>query len=116
MNTYQGSCHCGAVQYQVETDLKQVIACNCSNCSRNGYLLNFVPVSAFNLKQGEEMLNDYQFNKKIIHHLFCRTCGAHSFCRGKGPDGSEMIAINVRCLTDVDPTTLTITPFDGKSK
>lgn len=116
MTTHKGSCHCGAVRYHVETDLKQVIACNCSNCGRNGYLLNFVPATQFTLEQGEENLTDYQFNKKIIHHLFCKTCGVHSFCRGKGPDGSEMIAINARCLEDIDPSQLNVTPFDGKSK
>jgi hypothetical protein len=60
-------------------------------------------------------LIDYQFNKKVIHHLFCRQCGIGSFSRGKAPDGSDMVAINVRCLDGVDPTALEITPFDGKT-
>jgi hypothetical protein len=67
------------------------------------------------LRSGADSLTDYQFNKKIIHHLFCRTCGIGSFARGTGPDGAEMIAINVRCLDGVDLDSLTVTPFDGKS-
>ena len=47
--------------------------------------------------------------------LFCENCGVGSFSRGTGPDGSVSYAINVRCLDGVDPSKLTITPFDGKS-
>src|SRR5262245_51884510 len=35
---YQGSCHCGRVSFEVEGDLGQVMECNCSHCSRKGYL------------------------------------------------------------------------------
>jgi hypothetical protein len=34
----------------------------------------------------------------------------------KARDGSNMVAVNVRCLDDVDIETLTPTPFDGKSR
>ena len=47
--------------------------------------------------------------------VFCSTCGVRSFARGAGEDGVDMYAINVRCLDDVDPATLAIHNFDGKS-
>lgn len=78
-------------------------------------LLAFVPSEQFRLLSGEDNLTDYQFNKKIIHHLFCSTCGVQSFSRGAGKDGKEMVGINVRCLDDVDVESLMLTPFDGKS-
>ncbi len=65
---------------------------------------------------GESDLTDYQFNKHLIHHLFCSACGISSFTRGTGPDGSEMVAINVRCLDDVTLDSLSISHFDGKSQ
>ncbi|OGZ45249.1 MAG: aldehyde-activating protein [Candidatus Ryanbacteria bacterium RIFCSPHIGHO2_02_FULL_48_12] len=115
MKTYMGGCHCGAVRYKVETDLVKVISCNCSHCAKKGMLLAFVPSEQFRLLSGEDNLTDYQFNKKIIHHLFCSTCGVQSFSRGAGKDGKEMVGINVRCLDDVDVESLMLTPFDGKS-
>lgn len=114
--TFQGGCHCGKVRYQVPTDLAQVISCNCSICSKKGALLTFVPAAEFKLLSGEDCLSDYQFNKNVVHHLFCKVCGVSSFGRGVGPGGKEMCAINVRCLDDVDPATLTITHYDGKSR
>jgi hypothetical protein len=111
---YHGGCHCGRVRYQVETNLAPVMSCNCSICQKRGALLTFVPEAQFRLLAGES-LTDYQFNKKIVHHLFCSHCGVGSFARGTGPDGSAMIAVNVRCLDDVDPAALSPMAFDGKS-
>jgi hypothetical protein len=115
LTTYQGSCHCGSVRFEVQTDLARVISCNCSMCSRAGYLLTFVPASQFKLQAGKDAQIDYQFNTKNIHHLFCRTCGTRSFGHGRGPDGSVMYSINVRSLEGVDLDTLKVTKIDGKA-
>lgn len=111
---HQGGCHCGKVRYEVEMELKKAISCNCSICSKRGSLLDFVPASNFKLLSGENSLTDYQFNKKAIHHLFCSTCGILSFGRGALPDGTQMVAINVRCLDGFDPDKITIESINGK--
>jgi hypothetical protein len=113
--TYAGSCHCGKVRYEVTTDLAKVMSCNCSLCSRAGYLLNFVPASQFKLLSGEDNLQDYRFNTHKIAHTFCKTCGVRSFARGKTRDGADTAAINVRCLEGVDPDTLAITKVNGRA-
>lgn len=115
MQKYTGGCHCGKVRFEVDMDLGEVVSCNCSMCSKRGSLLAFVPAENFKLISGEGDLTDYQFNKKVIHHLFCSTCGILSFGRGAGPDGKEMVAVNVRCLDDVDAEGLKVVKYDGKS-
>ncbi len=112
---HNGSCHCGTVTYTVEADIEKVLECNCSHCMRKGFLLNFVPAEQFTILTGEDNLAEYRFNKKHIAHLFCKTCGVQCFGRGKKPDGTETIAVNVRTLPDVDLSTLTIEKVDGKS-
>ncbi len=114
--TYTGGCHCGKVRYEVTTDLSFLIDCNCSICSKKGHVLTFVPTTQFKLLSGKDALTDYQFNKHVVHHMFCSTCGISSFGSGKKPDGTEMNSINVRCLDDVDLGALQVTHFDGKSK
>ncbi len=111
MKTYQGGCHCGAVRYEVETDLEKVLVCNCSHCEKKGLLLNFVEKDKFKLLSGEDKLTDYRFNKKAIRHLFCTICGVQSFSEGVT---FPKAAINVRCLDGIDISTLTLTPFNGK--
>ncbi len=114
MNTYKGSCHCGAVTYTVNADIENAIDCNCSHCSRKGMLLSFIPGEEFTLLSGEENLTDYLFNKKYIHHLFCKTCGVQSFARSMNSEGKETIALNVRTLHDFDLEALTLIKADGK--
>jgi hypothetical protein len=111
--TYSGGCHCGKVRYEVTTELGQVMACNCSICSKRGSLLTFVPAEQFKLLSGEGDLGDYQFNKHRIHHLFCKTCGILSYAQALGPNNKPMVAINARCLDGVDATTLPVKHFDG---
>jgi hypothetical protein len=113
--TKTGGCHCGQVRYDVTVDLSQVMACNCSICTKRGALWAFAPVENFALRAGGDMLADYQFGKKRIHHYFCPTCGVGSFSRGTGPNGQEMVAVNVRCLDGIDVASLNIKPIDGQS-
>jgi len=111
---FKGGCHCGKVAYEVETSLDSVISCNCSVCQKRGSLPTFVPENQFGLLSGDGELTDYQFNKHIIHHLFCKTCGILSYAKDADPKGNKMIALNVRCLDGVDLDALTITPVDGR--
>lgn len=113
--TYTGGCQCGKVRYEAQMELGTVNACNCSRCGKLGSLFAFVPASDFALKSGEDNLTDFQFNRNAIHHLFCSTCGIESFARGKRPDGTELVAINARCLDDVDIDALEIKKVDGRS-
>lgn len=115
MQSYSGGCHCGAVRFSADADLSGAITCNCSICRKAGLVLTFTPAAHFKLEQGAGNLTDYMFGKKTIHHVFCATCGVRPFGRGTGPDGREMIAINVRCLDGVDVGELSPRPFDGAS-
>jgi len=112
---WTGGCHCGRVRYEVESDLETLVSCNCSICQKRGSILTFVPHEKFHLLAGQDALTDYQFNKKVIHHVFCATCGVASYSEGKRPDGEPMVAINVRCLDGVDVSSMTPRFFDGRS-
>lgn len=78
-------------------------------------MLAFTSPEQFVLEQGESNLTDYQFNRNVVHHLFCKTCGIKAFGRGIGPDGKEMVAVNVRCLENVDLAKVPTHHFDGKA-
>jgi hypothetical protein len=113
---YQGSCHCGKIAFQVEGELTQVTECNCSHCSRKGYLLWFVPRERLALKTPESALATYTFNKHVIKHHFCPNCGCAPFGFGSAPNGAATAAVNVRCLDGADLGSIKRMPFDGRSK
>ena len=110
---YRGSCHCGAIQFQVEAPEKIKCAdCNCSICSKSGYLHLIVPRSKLKLLQGEASITTYRWGTGIAKHTFCKTCGIKPFYIPRSnPDGYD---VNVRCLDPV-PVELEIEPFDGKN-
>lgn len=112
---YTGSCQCGAVRFEADVDVDQTITCNCSRCGRLGAILAFAPPEKFRLVSGEDAVTEYKFNRHIISHFFCKTCGIQGYSRGKMPDGSPMGAVNVRCLDGVDPFSLKPGFFDGAS-
>ena len=112
---YHGSCHCGRIAFDVEGELGQVMECNCSHCSRKGYLLWFLPREQLELATPEEGMGTYTFNKHVIRHRFCPQCGCAPFALGVKPDGTPMAAINVRCLEGVELADLERVPVDGRS-
>ncbi|WNJ91095.1 GFA family protein [Bosea sp. 685] len=113
---YDGGCHSGRVAFTVETDLDRTITCNCSYCQKRGSVLAFSPAGAFSLDKGEDGLTEYRFNTGKIQHLFCETCGVESFARGALPDGTQTVAVNVRCLSGIEPAELQPTLYDGRSR
>ena len=110
---YKGSCHCGAIHYEVEAPEEVVCQeCNCSICSKSGYLHLIVPKSKFKLLEGEKFLTTYTFDSGEAKHKFCKVCGIKSFYIPRSnPDGFD---VNVRCL-EPQPDKITIEHFDGKN-
>lgn len=110
---YRGSCHCEAIQFEIEAPERIVCQdCNCSICSKSGFLHLIVPKSRFRLLTGEENLAVYTFNTGVAKHLFCKTCGIKPFYIPRSnPDGYD---VNVRCLTP-QPKELVVEPFDGRN-
>ncbi|MDP1933026.1 MAG: GFA family protein [Gammaproteobacteria bacterium] len=110
---YQGSCHCGAIKFEVEAPEQiQCDDCNCSICGKAGFLHLIVPKSKFRLLRGEDSLTTYIWGTGVAKHTFCKICGIKPFYTPRSnPDGVD---VNVRCLDPV-PGNLEITLFDGQN-
>ncbi len=113
MKEHLGSCHCGAVKFTVLAPLNiEVTECNCSICSKAGYLHLIVPADRFRLLQGKDNLTTYTFNTGTAQHLFCKTCGIKAFYVPRShPDG---YSVNLRCLERDGFETIGIKASNGK--
>lgn len=113
MVTHTGGCHCGRVRFEVQAPARiEVADCNCSVCSKLGYLHLIVPAERFKLTSGRDALSTYTFNTGVAKHHFCSVCGVKSFYVPRShPDG---ISVNARCLDDGTIESMTVSPFNGR--
>ncbi|MDA9523344.1 hypothetical protein XI06_24435 [Bradyrhizobium sp. CCBAU 11434] len=110
---HRGRCHCGSVKFYVQAPREiSAVRCNCSICQMSGFLHLLVPGNKLGIECGEEFLTEYQFNKNIARHTFCRVCGVKPFYRPRSnPAG---FSVNIRCLDNRTIERVTISEFDGE--
>jgi hypothetical protein len=112
--THRGSCHCGAVRFEVDAPAAiEAVECNCSICTMTGYQHLIVPARDFRLVAGLDSLSCYTFNTGIAKHYFCSRCGIKSFYIPRShPNG---YSVNVRCLDPSTISSLATVPYDGRN-
>ena len=114
--TQQGSCHCGAVRFEVDVDLGAPAGrCNCSVCTKVAATSAIVKPSAFRLLTGNEALGVYEWGMKISKRHFCKRCGVHCFARGHLVElGGDYVSVNLNCLEGVELGQLAVVYWDGR--
>ncbi|CAN0059495.1 unnamed protein product, partial [Phaeothamnion confervicola] len=82
--TYQGSCHCKSVKYEIDADLQaRTTKCNCSFCAKVRNWTVMVKPGDFRLLTPEEALTDYRFRPESVNrHRFCKQCGVRICAAG----------------------------------
>ena len=111
MTTYRGKCHCGRVQFEIDSDFERVVRCNCSMCRRRGATMLYVPEAQLRVLEGKDSLTLYQFHTRKAEHYFCRVCGIYTFHRTRR--FADKFAVNVGCLEGVDVYGLAPELIDG---
>lgn len=109
-----GSCHCGAVEFEVELEqgLAAARRCNCSLCRRKGAIMATVPLARLRVVRGEDKLSLYQWNTHVAKHYFCSVCGIYTHHQRRS--NPNEYGFNVACLEGVDPYALEPVPVaDG---
>ena len=103
METKKGSCHCGAVEFEVDLDngWDNIRRCNCSLCRRKGAVMASVPVDKLRVTKGADMLTVYQWNSKTAQHYFCKVCGIYTHHRRRS--NPSQFGFNVACMEGVNP-------------
>lgn len=112
---YDANCHCRLVRVRLRipplyasegssTKPPQIFNCNCSICTKNGYLNVHPedPKNDFEWVSGKDKLKRYEFGKGFCGHMFCPDCGSSiillvdtSQVKDLGAEGGLKIAVNV---------------------
>ncbi|MEK6638258.1 MAG: GFA family protein [Pseudomonadota bacterium] len=115
MAVIEGGCHCAAVRFRLTllSSTVDLLDCNCSMCSRTGYLHLIVAHDHFELVSGRAQLSSYRFGTGAADHLFCAICGVKSFYQPRSHLDSW--SINFRCLDEGHGLTPIMRAFDGRN-
>lgn len=111
-----GSCHCGAVRFEVELrdGFEKVWRCNCTLCRRKGAIMASVPLDRLRITRGKDQLTVYEWNTREAKHYFCSVCGIYTHHRRRSAPGE--FGFNIACLEGVDPFAFGDVPVgDGAS-
>lgn len=104
MTKFTGSCHCGAVVFEVMSDFSKTVRCDCSLCKRKGTVMNLIETSEFKLLKGEDSISLYEWNTRIAKHYFCKVCGIYTHHKRRSVDA---MGVNVGCFDHIDARKIT---------
>ena len=106
-----GSCHCGAVRFQVEAEITELTTCDCSLCVKKNAVMAKVHESALTVTAGEDALSLYRWNTGIARHYFCSRCGIYTFHRKRA--APDHFGVNVFCLDGFDHAAVPVRATEG---
>lgn len=108
MRKLNGSCHCGAIRYEVQLDLSAAtFRCNCTFCAKVRNWNARVNPGDFRLLAGEAELGEYSFNTRTSQHNFCKNCGVRVFSYGHiEAIGGDFRSVQVSSLDGLTPEEL----------
>lgn len=116
METKKGSCHCGAVEFEIElhNGFENIRRCNCSLCRRKGAVMASVRKDRLTVTKGKDKLSLYQWNTKQAKHYFCNVCGIYTHHQRRSVPTE--FGFNIACIEGVDPYSFKEVPIgDGAS-
>lgn len=112
MPVHTVACHCGRIRFEVDAAIERVTVCNCSICTRTGYLHWNVEPSRVRMLAGDGAWTSYRFGTGVADHRFCPTCGISPFRIARSDP--HLIDVNARCVEGVDLAALRVETFDGR--
>lgn len=81
MTQYKGSCHCGAIQIQVDSpkspEQMRVGRCSCTFCRRHGARTMGDPAGSVEFRAAPDSVHRYRFGLGITDYLLCSKCGTY---------------------------------------
>ena len=124
--TYQASCHCGAVRFEADLDLARgTNKCNCSICTKLRAWFVFAKESQVRITSGHDRLAEYTWvapgkSEPHMHYHFCKCCGVSLLGWALNTEAPHARFYAVQLATLDTPnieelSTAPVTVFDGRN-
>jgi hypothetical protein len=115
-NKHVGTCHCGAVRFEVTIEPgARITRCNCTICRRTAVTGTIVKPAAWRLLSGDGNLQSYEWGGRIGTRFFCKTCGIHCFAPGHLDQlGGDYVSVNLNCFDDLELDEAKVLHWDGR--
>ena len=108
-----GSCHCGAVKFELAVTPEWLTVCNCSICRRLGALWAHAEATDIRIICEDGATTGYAQGDKTLAIHTCKTCGCTTHWEGLPPDTSSRMAVNCAMSDPDEIATLRVRHFDG---
>lgn len=110
---HQGSCHCGAIRFEVLVDATSGTRCNCSVCTKTYVTGTLTKPGSLTVTKGREELSGYKTSSAT--RWFCKHCGVHLYGDGYVEQiGGDFLSVNLNALDDIDLGAVKVGYFDGR--
>jgi hypothetical protein len=112
----KGTCHCGAIEWQLDGDPGSITACNCTVCRRYGALWAYDwEGERIRLSGPTAVYTRKERTDPFLEFHFCPSCACVVAWRTVRPDedGRRRMAVNVRLAPPEAVADLLIDHFDG---
>ena len=110
----KGKCHCGSIKFSINTKIRDLRRCNCSMCSRKGFVMGTALIDELTITSGEKNLTSYKWNTKIAEHFFCKICGINT--HHKRRSDPNQYGYNISCIEGFEMSWIEDTPFVDNTK
>ena len=110
----KGKCHCGSVKFTINTKIRDLRRCNCSMCSRKGFVMGTALIDELTITSGEKNLTSYKWNTKIAEHFFCKICGINT--HHKRRSDPNQYGYNIGCIEGFEMSWIGDIPFVDNTK
>ena len=105
----KGKCHCGSIKFTINTKIRDLRRCNCSMCSRKGFVMGTALIDELTITSGERNLTSYKWNTKIAEHFFCKICGINT--HHKRRSDPNQYGYNIGCIEGFEMSWIEDIPF-----
>ncbi len=108
-----GSCHCGAVRFELSTTPEYLTRCNCTYCSRAGGLWAHDEIDRIAVSYAPDDVVRYIWGDRTLAFISCKVCGCTTHWESLRPQTHSWMAVNCNMAKPEDIAGLRVRNFDG---